>query len=66
MYLGPQKAVIAEDGHTFPRAVMVEVCTDTASNLRTLPYAGAFAVLEPGETATDVQSSSCCPGGSCC
>ncbi len=67
MYLGPQKAVIDEEGHTFPRGVMVEVCTDTALKLRTPPYAGAFAVLEPGETGTDVQSASCCgPGGSCC
>ncbi len=61
-FFGP---VIDEEGHTFPRGVMVEVCTDTALKLRTPPYAGAFAVLEPGETATDVQFSSCCPGGSC-
>jgi len=66
MYLGPQKAVIDEEGHTFPRGVKVEVCTDTASKLRTPPYAGAFAELEPGETATDIQSSSCRQGGSCC
>ncbi len=67
VYLGPQKAVIDEEGHTFPRGVPVEVCTDTAFKLRTPAYAGSFAVLEPGEAATDVQSSSCCaPGESCC
>jgi MoaA/NifB/PqqE/SkfB family radical SAM enzyme/SAM-dependent methyltransferase len=67
VYLGPQKAVIDEEGHTFPRGVPVEVCTDTAFKLRTPPYAGSFAVFEPGDAATDVQSSSCCgPGESCC
>jgi MoaA/NifB/PqqE/SkfB family radical SAM enzyme/SAM-dependent methyltransferase len=67
VYLGPQKAVIDEEGHTFPRGVAVEVCTDTAFKLRTPPYAGSFAVLEPGEAATAVQPSSCCgPEDSCC
>ncbi len=67
VYLGPQKAVIDEEGHTFPRGVAVEVCTDTAFKLRTPPYAGTFAVLEPGAERGDLQSSSCCgPEGSCC
>jgi len=67
VYLGPQKAVIDEEGHTFPRGVAVAVCTDTAFKLGTPPYSGSFVLLEPGQDATDVQSSSCCgPGGSCC
>ncbi len=66
VYLGPQKAVIDEEGHTFPRGVAVEVCTDTAFKLRTAPYARSFAVLEPGEAVTGVRSASCCgPGESC-
>jgi MoaA/NifB/PqqE/SkfB family radical SAM enzyme/SAM-dependent methyltransferase len=67
VYLGPQKAVIDEEGHTFPRGVPVEICTDTAFKLRTPPNAGSFAVFEPGEAATDLRSSACCgPGESCC
>ncbi|MBI1950437.1 MAG: methyltransferase domain-containing protein [Acidobacteria bacterium] len=66
VYLGPQKAVIDEEGHTFPRGVPIEVCSDTAFKLRTPPYAGRFAVLEPGESA-DLQTASCCgPEESCC
>ena len=61
------KAVIDEEGHTFPRGVPIEICTDTAFKLRTPPYAGSFAVLEPGEESRDIQSASCCaPGESCC
>jgi SAM-dependent methyltransferase len=67
VYLGPMKAVIDEEGHTFPRGVAIEVCTDTAFKLRTPPYAGSFAVLEPGEERRDIQSASCCaPGETSC
>ena len=67
VYLGPMKAVIDEEGHTFPRGVPIEVCTDTAFKLRTPAYAGRFVVLEPGDDAGDFQSSSCCaPGETCC
>jgi len=67
VYLGPMKAVIDEEGHTFPRGVPIAICTDTAFKLRTPPYAGSFAVLEPGEETRDIQSASCCaPGETCC
>ncbi len=66
VYLGPMKAVIDEEGHTFPRGVPIEVCTDTAFKLRTPAYAGRFVVLEPGEETGDFQSSSCCAPGETC
>jgi MoaA/NifB/PqqE/SkfB family radical SAM enzyme/SAM-dependent methyltransferase len=47
MYLGPAKAFVDEEGHTFPRGLEVPVCTDTASKLSRLPYAGWFNVIEP-------------------
>ena len=46
VYLGPQKAVIDEEGHLFPRGVPVEVCTDTASRLSNQPYQGAFVIVD--------------------
>ncbi len=67
VYLGPMKVVIDEEGHTFPRGVAVEVCTDKAFKLRTPPYASRFVVLEPGEGPSDLRSlSGCAPGESCC
>jgi MoaA/NifB/PqqE/SkfB family radical SAM enzyme/SAM-dependent methyltransferase len=66
VYLGPLKAAIDEEGHTFPRGVAVEICTDTAFKLRSPAYAGAFAVLESGEEGGEFQAGSCCgPGESC-
>ena len=65
VYLGPQKAVIDEEGHTFPRGVPIEICTDTAFKLRTPSYLGRFAILEPDEVP-DIPSSGCAPGESCC
>ena len=70
VYLGPQKAVIDEEGHLFPRGTPVEVCTDTASKLAAAPYAGSFAVVDGPVTARDVSGegdvdeASCGPG--CC
>lgn len=55
VYLGPQKAVLDEEGHLFPRGELVEVCTDTAAKLKALPYAGYFTVLEP-----DRETTACC------
>jgi 7,8-dihydro-6-hydroxymethylpterin dimethyltransferase len=68
VYLGPMKAVVDEEGHTFPRGVPIEVCTDTAAKLSAAPYAGAFAILE-GAASTGWSSSNgdCCGGdGRCC
>ncbi len=66
VYLGPQKAVMDEEGHLFPRNEAIEVCTDTASKLMALPYKGAFLVLEPGAGASHTQYSCCKPGESSC
>lgn len=68
IYAGPQKAVMDEEGHLFPRGEPVEVCTDTAAKLMTPPYEGSFMVLEPGADATLVGYSCCAPGASssCC
>ena len=71
VYLGPGKAFVDEEGHTFPRGLEVEVCTDTASKLSHPPYAGSFHVAEPqgssdftaGPQASDV---SCDPTKGCC
>ena len=46
VYLGPQKAVVDEEGHLFPRGESVEICTDTAAKLSHAPYAGAFAIVD--------------------
>jgi SAM-dependent methyltransferase len=65
VYLGPAKAFVDEEGHTFPRGLEVEICTDTAAKLSHLPYAGAFNVLEP-EGAGDLESAArCAPGDPC-
>jgi radical SAM protein with 4Fe4S-binding SPASM domain len=45
-YLGPQKAVVDEEGHLFPRGKAVEVCTDTAVKLSHAPYVGSFAIVD--------------------
>lgn len=48
----------------FPRGEPFEVCTDTVAKLSRAPYAGLFAILEPGEKRT---SYACCgPDGGCC
>jgi radical SAM protein with 4Fe4S-binding SPASM domain len=68
-YLGPMKSVLDEEGHTFPRGVSVEVCTDTAAKLRTAPYTGSFVVTEGKRLADDftvVQDTACDPESGCC
>ena len=68
VYLGPQKAVVDEEGHLFPRGTPVEVCTDTASKLSNAPYAGSFAIVE-GPTGlrevTAAEDGAAC-GPDCC
>ena len=67
VYLGPQKAVIDEEGHLFPRGTPVEVCTDTATKLSNLPYSGSFAIVEGQAGAGEFSASddpSC--GSDCC
>jgi MoaA/NifB/PqqE/SkfB family radical SAM enzyme/SAM-dependent methyltransferase len=64
VYLGPGKAFVDEEGHTFPRGLEVEVCTDTAAKLSHRPYAGSFHVIEPAQDGSFSSSVQCAPG--CC
>ena len=64
VYLGPAKAFLDEEGHTFPRGLDVAVCTDTAAKLSQPPYAGAFTVLEPEGNGSLEAGPGCAPG--CC
>ena len=71
IYLGPQKAVIDEEGHLFPRGEAVEVCTDTAAKLSHAPYAGSFSIVDGPNGLRDVTADpdgdACCePGSGCC
>jgi hypothetical protein len=72
VYLGPGKALVDEEGHTFPRNVEIDVCTDTAAKLSRAPYAGSFHVFETGagtsfEGGPDGRSGvSCDPATGCC
>ena len=66
IYLGPQKAVMDEEGHLFPRNEPIEVCTDTASKLMNPPYQGSFVILEPGADGSHIEYSCCAPGSSSC
>jgi radical SAM protein with 4Fe4S-binding SPASM domain len=66
-YLGPMKLVLDEEGHTFPRGVPVEVCTDTATKLRAAPYTDAFVVAEDPNAGADVVTEPTCdPDSGCC
>ncbi len=71
IYLGPQKAVIDEEGHLFPRGEAVEVCTDTAAKLSHAPYAGSFSIVDGPNGLKDVTADpdgdACCdPESGCC
>lgn len=65
VYLGPGKAFVDEEGHTFPRGLEVEICTDTAAKLSHPPYAGSFNVLEPEHDGSLEAGTRCAPGESC-
>ncbi len=65
VYLGPGKAFVDEEGHTFPRGLEVEICTDTAAKLAREPYSGAFNVLEPQGDGSLESSERCGPGETC-
>jgi MoaA/NifB/PqqE/SkfB family radical SAM enzyme/SAM-dependent methyltransferase len=69
VYLGPGKAFVDEEGHQFPRNEAYEVCTDTVAKLSRPPYAGFFAILEPGEERAGYSccapGEACAPGGCC-
>jgi SAM-dependent methyltransferase len=63
VYLGPAKAFVDEEGHMFPRNEPYEICTDTVAKLSNPPYAGMFAILEPGEERAGY---ACCGPEGCC
>lgn len=63
VYLGPAKAFVDEEGHTFPRNEPYEVCTDTVAKLTRPPYDGMFAILDPG---AEREGYTCCEPGECC
>ena len=65
VYLGPAKALVDEEGHTFPRGLEVEVCTDTAAKLAGAPYAGSFNVIEPDGDSSLEAVARCAPGEPC-
>ena len=65
VYTGPFKAVVDEEGHTFPRGEEVEVCTDTAAKLRAEPYSGRFIVIDPEGGAEHAPASYACEPGCC-
>jgi MoaA/NifB/PqqE/SkfB family radical SAM enzyme/SAM-dependent methyltransferase len=66
IYLGPAKAFLDEEGHTFPRGFEVEVCTDTAAKLAAPPYAGSFRVIEPESDGGSLEAAArCAPGDPC-
>ncbi|MBL8112633.1 MAG: methyltransferase domain-containing protein [Acidobacteria bacterium] len=67
VYLGPAKMFVDEEGHSFPRNEPYEICTDTVAKLSRAPYAGMFAILEPGEERAGY--ACCAPGAdgaACC
>ena len=66
VYLGPQKAVMDEEGHLFPRNEPVEVSTDTAAKLSQRPYRGSFIILEQCRDLALIADDCCSPGSQCC
>ncbi|MEK6978546.1 MAG: hypothetical protein AABX40_09180 [Candidatus Hydrothermarchaeota archaeon] len=60
IYKGPFKAVIDDEGHTFPRGAAVEVCTETAKRLDKPPYRGHFIITDPTR-----KEGPCCEGKPC-
>ena len=71
VYLGPGKAFVDEEGHTFPRGLEVEVCTDTASKLSNPPYQASFHVIGPEarpvfSVAGSATAPGCDPSTGCC
>lgn len=50
VYLGPGRAFTDDDGHTYLRGEVVEVCSDTAAKLAAEPYRGMFQVGDPRGT----------------
>lgn len=58
VYKGPFSSVTDDEGHTYPRGLPVEICTDTADGLRREPYAGMFLIIEQ----EGLKGAPCCSG----
>jgi len=66
VYRGPQKAVVDEEGHLFPRGIPVEICTDTAAKLSQKPYADSFVISNnPTAAGFDQEDDNGCEPGCC-
>jgi len=50
VYLGPGRSFTDDDGHTYLRGEGVEICSDTAARLATVPYRGMFELGGPQGT----------------
>jgi ubiquinone/menaquinone biosynthesis C-methylase UbiE len=47
VYRGPYRAVLDDDGHTYPRGERMAVCEKTFNLLKNGPYADHFVFIEP-------------------
>lgn len=65
-YLGPFKGISDEEGHWFPRNILVEVCTDTAAKLSHPPYAGLLRVTGVEKEESETSGNGCDPTNGCC
>ena len=63
VYRGPFKAVLDDDGHTYPRGERMAVCEKTFHLLENGPYADSFVFIEPREAVApeDVKPFDCAP-----
>ncbi len=63
VYKGPYKAVLDDDGHTYPRGERMAVCKKTFDLLKAGPYAENFVFVEPRDSvaAEDAVPFDCSP-----
>jgi SAM-dependent methyltransferase len=66
IYLGPYAQVSDDDGHTYPRGVPCEICTDTAAKLASRPYGGQFVITGPQPSQAGERACSPSSGGERC
>jgi SAM-dependent methyltransferase len=66
VYLGPGKAFVDEEGHTFARNEPLEICADTAAKLRRPPYQSMFAVLDSDRSLESYARGEPAGGACCC
>ena len=63
VYKGPYKAILDDDGHTYPRGERMAVCKKTFDLLASGPYGDDFVFIEPREPVPeeDVKPFDCAP-----